>query len=157
MERLLVPAVRTVPNPKTSRPAIEILHPGDDVGNGLVRHCYFPVPWWLGSGASANRGSGSPRSRRSSLGVTTRSANRLWSHATGWTLLEPIADRRTRATFIEQYEAFNPIMRVLLEKRVHEGLSRDNDTILAALNGGLAWHRRRRAKSEQAAPVPPEG
>ena len=63
----------------------------------------------------------------------------------------PIADGRTRATFIEQYEAFNPIMRVLLEKRVHEGLSRDNDTILAALNGGLAWHRRRKAKAEQAA------
>ena len=39
-------------------------------------------------------------------------------------------------------------MRVLFEKRVHEGLSRDNDTILAALNGGLAWHRRRKAKSE---------
>ena len=39
-------------------------------------------------------------------------------------------------------------MRVLFEKRVHEGLSRDNDTILAALNGGLAWHRRRKAKLE---------
>ena len=42
-------------------------------------------------------------------------------------------------------------MRVLFEKRVHEGLSRDNDTILAALNGGLAWHRRRQAKLEKAA------
>ena len=41
-------------------------------------------------------------------------------------------------------------MRVLFEKRVHEGLSRDNDTILAALNGGLAWHRRRKAKAEAA-------
>ena len=66
----------------------------------------------------------------------------------GWTRLEPIADGRTRATFTEEYEAFNPIMRVLFEKRVHEGLSRDNDTILAALNGGLAWHRRRKAKIE---------
>jgi len=33
---------------------------------------------------------------------------------------------------------------------VHEGLSRDNDTILAALNGGLAWHRRRNAKAAAA-------
>jgi hypothetical protein len=62
----------------------------------------------------------------------------------------PIANERTRAHFTEEYEAFNPIMRVLLEKRVHEGLSRDNDTILAALNGGLAWHRRRKAKAEAA-------
>ena len=49
-------------------------------------------------------------------------------------------------TFIEEYEAFNPIMRVLFEKRVHEGLSKDNDTILAALNGGLKWHRKRKAR-----------
>jgi hypothetical protein len=70
----------------------------------------------------------------------------LWSRATGRTHLEPTADGRTRVTFTEEYEAFNPIMRVLFEKRVHQGLSRDNDTILAALNGGLAWHKRRKAK-----------
>jgi hypothetical protein len=34
---------------------------------------------------------------------------------------------------------------------VHESLSRDNDTILAALNGGLAWHRRRKEKTARAA------
>ena len=38
------------PQPKDVRTRIEILHPGDDVGNGLVRHCYFPVPKWLLSG-----------------------------------------------------------------------------------------------------------
>ena len=40
-----------------------------------------------------------------------------------------------------------PIMRVLLEKTVHRRLSRDNDTILAALEGGLRWHRMRRART----------
>ena len=35
------------PQPKDVKTRIEILHPGDDVGNGLVRHCYFPVPRWL--------------------------------------------------------------------------------------------------------------
>ncbi|HVA74627.1 MAG TPA: hypothetical protein VNF71_08680 [Acidimicrobiales bacterium] len=29
---------------------IEILHPGDAEGDGLVRHCAFPVPKWLLSG-----------------------------------------------------------------------------------------------------------
>ena len=29
---------------------IDILHPGDAVGEGLVRHCEFPVPKWLLSG-----------------------------------------------------------------------------------------------------------
>ena len=74
----------------------------------------------------------------------------LWSRATGWTKLEPTGDGRTKVTFIEEYEAFNPVMRVLFEKRVHEGLSKDNDTILAALNGGLGWHKRRKAKLAQA-------
>lgn len=29
---------------------IEVLHPGDTTGEGLVRHCRFPVPRWLLSG-----------------------------------------------------------------------------------------------------------
>ena len=41
-------------------------------------------------------------------------------------------------------------MRVLFEKRVHEGLSKDNDTILAALEGGLKWHAKRRAREAKA-------
>jgi hypothetical protein len=73
----------------------------------------------------------------------------LWSRATGWTKLTDLGDGRTKITFIEEYEAFNPIMRALFEKRVHESLSRDNDTILAALEGGLAWHRRRKAKARE--------
>lgn len=35
------------PQPKDVKTRIEILHPGDEIGNGLVRHCYFPVPKWL--------------------------------------------------------------------------------------------------------------
>jgi len=61
--------------------------------------------------------------------------------------LTDLGDGRTRVTFVEEYEAFNPIMRVLLEKTVHRRLSRDNDTILAALEGGLRWHRKRRART----------
>ena len=48
--------------------------------------------------------------------------------------------------FTEEYEAFNPIMRRLFEKRVHDFISRDNDTILAALQGGVRWHRKRKAR-----------
>jgi len=140
------------PQPKDVETRIEILHPGDAIGNGLVRHCYFPVPRWLGS-------KGIGQSWEWLTEVTPYESWRydavgkpLWSRATGRTRLEPIANDRTRVTFIEEYEAFNPIMRVLFEKRVHESLSRDNDTILAALNGGLAWHRRRKEKAARAAP-----
>ena len=54
-------------------------------------------------------------------------------------------DGRTRIYFNETYETFNPWMRRLgLERWVHHRLSRDNDTILAALEGGVRWHRRRK-------------
>ena len=40
-------------------------------------------------------------------------------------------------------------MRVLLERAVHDRLSRDNDSILAALEGGVRWHRRRKAREAE--------
>ena len=32
---------------ETDTVKIEIYHPGDEEGNGLVRHCHFPVPKYL--------------------------------------------------------------------------------------------------------------
>jgi len=75
----------------------------------------------------------------------------LWSKATGWTRLTDLGNDRTRVTFTEEYTAFNPLMRALLEKPVHDRISRDNDTILAAIEGGLRWHRKRKARAAEAA------
>ena len=38
------------PQPRDVNTRIDILHPGDEIGEGLVRHCHFPVPRVLGSG-----------------------------------------------------------------------------------------------------------
>ena len=37
--------------------------------------------------------------------------------------------------------------RLGLERYVHNRLSRDNDTLLAAIEGGIRWHRKRRARA----------
>jgi hypothetical protein len=139
------------PQPRDVKTRIEILHPGDEVGEGLVRHCYFPVPRFLLSG-------GVGQSWEWLTQVTPVESWRydaigkpLWSRATGHTRLEDLGGGRTRVHFRETYETFNPWMRrVGLERYVHHRLSRDNDTILAALEGGLAWHRRRREASADA-------
>ncbi|MGI8797144.1 MAG: polyketide cyclase / dehydrase and lipid transport family protein [Acidimicrobiia bacterium] len=128
---------------------IDILHPGDDVGEGLVRHCTFPVPRFLLSG-------GVGVSWEWLTQVTPHESWRydaigkpLWSRAEGHTRLEDLGDGRTRIHFLERYWAFNPWMcRLGLERYVHNRLSRDNDTILAAIEGGVRWHRKRRARSE---------
>ena len=76
----------------------------------------------------------------------------MWLRATGNTRLEDLGGGRTRVHFTETYETFNPWMRrVGLERYVHHRLSKDNDMILAALEGGLAWHRRRNATAKDAA------
>jgi hypothetical protein len=50
---------------------------------------------------------------------------------------------------------FNPWMRrVGLERYVHQRISRDNDAILAALEGGINWHRKRREREAAAASTP---
>jgi hypothetical protein len=134
------------PQPRDVKTRIDILHPGDDDGNGLVRHCTFPVPRWLLSG-------GIGHSWEWLTDVVPHESWRydavgkpLWSRATGWTRLVDLGDGRTRVEFTEEYEAFNPVMRALFERVVHSRISRDNDTILAALNGGLRWHQKRRER-----------
>ena len=75
----------------------------------------------------------------------------LWSRAVGHTRLEDLGDGRTRVHFTETYETFNPWMRRLgLERYVHDKISRDNDAILAAIEGGVRWHRKRKARLTEA-------
>ena len=139
------------PQPKDVRTRIEILHPGDDDGNGLVRHCDFRVPKWLLSGGGGQSWEWLTEVRPYESWRYDAVGKPLWSRATGHTTLTDLGDGRTRVTFAEEYEAFNPIMRVLFERTVHGRLSKDNDTILAALEGGLRWHQKRRARERQAA------
>ncbi len=125
---------------------IEILHPGDAEGEGLVRHCTFPVPRWLLSGG---RGVSWEWLTEVDPGRSWRYdavGKPLWSKATGWTRLEDLGDGRTRVHFRETYSAFNPLFRVLFEKRVHQAISRSNDSTLASsLNAGIAMMRAHRA------------
>jgi len=126
---------------------IEVLHPGDPSGEGLVRHCSFPVPRYLLSGGrgvswewltEVDR----PRSwRYDAVGKP------LWSKAEGHTRLEDRGGGRTRIHFEESYHAFNPVLRVLLEARVHRAISKSNDeTLAAAIEGGIAQLRAARAR-----------
>ncbi len=134
------------PQPRDVKTRIEILHPGDELGNGLVRHCYFPVPRWLLSGGVGQSWEWLTEVRLHDSWRYDAIGKPLWSHATGWTRVEEIGAGRTRVRFTEEYEAYNPIMRALFEKRVHEFVSRDNDTIFAALQGGIRYHQKRRAR-----------
>jgi len=125
---------------------IEILHPGDSRGEGLIRHCHFPVPRYLLSGGVAKSWEWLTEVVP---GVSWRYdavGKPLYSAASGWTRLERLPDDGTRVHFRETYHAFNPVLRFLLEARVHRFISKDNDVLMkAAIERGVHAMRKRPA------------
>ena len=112
-----------------------------------MRHCYFPVPKWLLLGR-----------RRAVVGVAHRGeAVRVVALRRGRQaavvardgLDPPRADRRRphqRARSSRSTRRSTRSCGCCSRSGCTRACRRDNDTILAALNGGLAWHRRRKAK-----------
>lgn len=137
---------------------IEILNPGDEKGDGLVRHCTFPVPRYL---LSSGRGVSWEWITEVEPQVSWRYdavGKPLWSKASGWTRLEDLGEGRTRIHFRETYHAFNPVLRLLLERRVHRAISKSNDdTLASAIEAGVRALRERAAPRPAARPRPSPG
>src|SRR3954467_6456141 len=143
---------RAPDRPQSKIGSIEILHPGDAIGEGLVRHCTFPVPKVLGSGGVGKSWEWVTQVKPYESWRYDAVGKPLWSRAVGHISLDALGDGRTRVHFIETYETFNPWMRRLgLEKWVHEKISSDNDTFFAAINRGLEFHRARKAAEPERA------
>ena len=92
---------------------IEILHRGDAIGEGLVRHCTFRVPRYLLSGGRGQSWEWLTEVTPKVSWKYNAVGKPLWSEAEGRTRLEDLGQGRTRVHFSETYEAFNPLMRVL--------------------------------------------
>ena len=116
----------------TDAVTITILHQGDEQGNGLVRHCRFPVPKYLLSKGRAQSWEWITEARRPVSWRYDAIGKPLWSKASGWTRLEDLGGGRTKVYFRETYEVFNPVMRALLERRVHDFISEGNDQLIEA-------------------------
>ena len=126
---------------------IEILHRGDAIGEGLVRHCTFRVPRYLLSGGRGQSWEWLTEVTPKVSWKYNAVGKPLWSEAEGRTRLEDLGDGQTRVHFSETYRAFNPIMRLLLEKRVHDFISQDNDRLIKdSLTKGVQMMRAARAE-----------
>lgn len=129
---------------------IEILHPGDETGEGLIRHCTFRVPRYLMTKGVGHSWEWLTQVKPYESWKYDAIGKPLWSCAEGHTRFEDLGDGRTRIHFTESYHAFNPVMRLLLEKRVHRFISADNDRLITeSVNEGL---RRMRAARGGSAP-----
>ena len=126
---------------------IEILTEGDENGQGLVRTCTFPVPKYLLSGGVGRSWECVTEVRPNEFSRYEAVGKPLWSKASGWHRMEDLGNGRTRVEFGESYHAFNPVMRLLLEKHVHRFISKDNDRLVqSAVEQGIARLRARDAR-----------
>ena len=87
--------------PKPELVTIEILHPGDEIGEGLVRHCTFPVPKVLGSGGVGKSWEWVTQVKPYESWRYDAVGKPLWSRAVGHISLDDLGDGRTRVHFIE--------------------------------------------------------
>ena len=138
-------ATTTVAHPRviehgTTR--VEIVSEGDENGQGLVRQCWFAIPWYIpGTGRSWEIVSEVrvPEYQRYDVLFCTP------PHATarGWYRLEDLGDGRTRFHFHEEYHMERRWLAPFVERGFHRFISRDNDRILrGVIEDGI---RKRRA------------
>jgi hypothetical protein len=123
------PAPKDGPRPRLIEyPAgsMEILNEGDEAGEGLVRTCVFDVPRYLLSGGKARSWETVTEAQINRLSRYVSISKPLWSRAEGYHQLDEQLDGTTHLTFHETYHAYNPVLRALLERRVHAKISRDN-------------------------------
>lgn len=116
---------------------IEILFAGDEANQGLVRICTFEVPTYLLSRGKATSWECIVEARLGEYARYVAIGKPPWSRAEGWHRLTEEADGRTRLTFHETYHVHNPLLRVLLERRVHTFISDRNNASYTALLGRL--------------------
>jgi hypothetical protein len=118
---------------------IEIIYEGDTNGQGLIRTCTFRVPKLLLSGGLGRSWECVTEVRPHEFSRYEAVGKPLWSKASGWHRLEDLGGSRTRVEFGETYHAFNPVLRVLLERYVHRFISKDNDRLVkSAVEAGVA-------------------
>jgi hypothetical protein len=138
-----------IPHTQSGDVTIDILYPGDDIGNGLIRHCWFRVPKYLLTGGKGQSWEWLTEVKPKESWKYTAVGRPLLSQAEGFTRLEDIGEGRTRLHFTETYHAFNPLLRLLLEKRVHAFISKDNDHLIKqSLTMGVQYLRKAKAKAE---------
>jgi hypothetical protein len=138
-----------LPHTENGDVTIDILHPGDDVGEGLVRHCTFRVPRWLLTGGRGQSWEWLTEVRPKISWKYNAIGRPLWSEAEGHTRLEDLGNGTTRVHFSESYHAFNLITRTLFEKRVHAFISKDNDRLIKqSLETGVRYLRTAKEKAK---------
>ncbi|MGI8755505.1 MAG: polyketide cyclase / dehydrase and lipid transport family protein [Acidimicrobiales bacterium] len=132
---------------------IEIMNLGDEHGEGLVRTCTYRMPRWVLSGGVGRSWECVTEVRPDKFSSTYEAiARHPWAFASGRHRLDDLGAGRTKVCFGETYELASPVMRPLVESRLHAFITRDNEQVMRdAITAGLqaiAAHRAARSAQQ---------
>jgi hypothetical protein len=121
-------------------PAVEVLHPGDEAGNGLLRRVSYRLPFGR-RGAALELVTGVEPARAYTYTMISRQPG---NDQTGRVRLEPLPGGRTRLHFEERYHLVAWPWR-LFEGPIYRFINRQNEASMRALSQWLSDHFEYRA------------
>jgi hypothetical protein len=114
---------------------VDVLYPGDERGNGLLRRVIYRLPFGRRGSALELVTDVEP-----GRGYTyTMLSRRPGDDQTGRVRLEPLGPDRTRLHFEERYHLTNPILR-LLEGPIYRFINRQNEESMRRASAWLSAH-----------------
>ena len=139
-----------IPHTETGDVTIDILHPGDAIGEGLIRHCTFRVPRYLLTGGKGQSWEWLTEVTPTGLVEVHRrrapAPSRKPKDGRGWRISgtgPPGCTSPRRTTRSTRSCA------ALFEKRVHAFISKDNDRLIKeSLTKGVGYLRAAKAKAQ---------
>ena len=110
---------------------VDVIHPGDADGNGLLRRVIYKLPFGrhgsaleLVTGVEHNRGY-----------IYTMISRRPGNDQTGRVRLEPLGPELTRLHFEERYNLTNPVLK-MFEAQIYRFINKQNE---ASMRRASAW------------------
>ena len=114
---------------------VEVIHPGDAGGNGLLRRVIYKLPFGrrgsaleLVTDVEPNRGY-----------TYTMISRRPGNDQTGTVRLEPLGPDKTRLHFEERYNLTNPILKTF-EAQIYRFINKQNEASMRRASAWLSAH-----------------
>jgi polyketide cyclase/dehydrase/lipid transport protein len=114
---------------------VEVIHPGDAGGNGLLRRVIYKMPFGRRGSALELVTDVEP-----GRGYTyTMLSRRPGNDQTGRVRLEPLGPDKTRLHFEERYNLTNPLLKTF-ESQIYRFINKQNETSMRRASAWLSAH-----------------
>ena len=114
---------------------VDVIHPGDERGNGLLRRVIYKMPFGRQGSALELVTDVEPARGYTYTMISRRPGN----DQTGRVRLEPLGENATRLHFEERYNLTNPILK-LFEAQIYRFINKQNEDSMRRASAYLSAH-----------------